>query len=188
MPADSTTLAEEGVVIPPTLLVRSGELDRRLLDSLTEQMRGPRQREADLRAQLAANRLAGVRLAEIARRHGRELLERAMAEALDYAERRTQGLHRRFPRRHLPGDATCSRTTRQDLAISGSQSACASTATSWRSTSRAPTRRRRQPQLPAVGHQVGRLLRAPRPDRSRHTALGGRLPAHPRHARRRAVS
>jgi N-methylhydantoinase B len=97
MPADSTTLEDEGVVIPPTILVRSGELDRPLLDSLTERMRAPRQREADLRAQLAANRLAGARLGEIARRHDLELLERAMAESLDYAERRTRACIGAFP-------------------------------------------------------------------------------------------
>jgi N-methylhydantoinase B len=97
MPADSTTLADEGVVIPPTLLVNAGELDRNLLDDLTAQMRGPRQREADLRAQLAANRLAGVRLEEIARRHGRAQLELAMAAALDYAERHTRACIEAFP-------------------------------------------------------------------------------------------
>src|SRR3954453_804948 len=50
MPADSRTLDEEGVVIPPTRLARAGELDRNLLEDLTSQMRGPQQREADLRA------------------------------------------------------------------------------------------------------------------------------------------
>jgi N-methylhydantoinase B len=97
MPADSTTLEDEGVVIPPTLLVRSGELNRPLLDSLTRRMRAPRQREADLRAQLAANRLAGVRLGEIVRRNGLELLEHAMADSLDYAERRTRACIGAFP-------------------------------------------------------------------------------------------
>jgi N-methylhydantoinase B len=97
MPADSMTLADEGVVIPPALLVRRGELDRALLDSLTARMRNPRQREADLRAQLAANRLAGLRLDEIAGRHGRDRLEQAMAASLDYAERRTRACIRAFP-------------------------------------------------------------------------------------------
>jgi N-methylhydantoinase B len=97
MPAESTTLAEEGVVIPPSLLVRSGTLDDALLSRLTGQMRAPRQRVADLRAQLAANRLAGVRLAEIAARYGRDQLERAMAESLDYAERRTRACIADFP-------------------------------------------------------------------------------------------
>jgi N-methylhydantoinase B len=90
MPADSKTLDEEGVVIAPTRLAREGELDRELLRELTEQMRGPRQREADLRAQLAANRAGGARVAELAERHGLETVREAMRETLDYAERRTR--------------------------------------------------------------------------------------------------
>jgi N-methylhydantoinase B len=90
MPADSRTLEDEGVVIPPTRLVRGGTLDRDLLDHLTGQMHGPRQREADLRAQLAANRTGGERLAALAERMGSETLRAGMAETLDYAERRTR--------------------------------------------------------------------------------------------------
>jgi N-methylhydantoinase B len=90
MPAQSTTLAEEGVVIPPTRLVRGGRLDERLLAELTGSMRGTAQRVADLRAQLAANRLGQRRLGEISTRHGLDVLERGMRETLDYAERRTR--------------------------------------------------------------------------------------------------
>ena len=53
-------------------------------------MRNPRQREADLRAQLAANRTGGERLAALAERYGLDTLQEAMAETLDYAERRTR--------------------------------------------------------------------------------------------------
>jgi N-methylhydantoinase B len=90
MPADSHTLDEEGVVIPPTRLARRGELDRELLQELTSKMRGPRQREADLRAQLAANRSGAARVQELSQRHGLEMLTAAMRETLDYAERRTR--------------------------------------------------------------------------------------------------
>ncbi len=90
MPADSTTLAEEGVVIAPTPLVRRGDLDRELLDGLTRRMRAPRQREADLRAQLAANRTGAERLLALAQRMGVEELRAGMAETLDYAERRAR--------------------------------------------------------------------------------------------------
>jgi N-methylhydantoinase B len=90
MPADSTSLDEEGVVIEPSRLVRGGELDRELLDELTSRMRGPRQRVADLRAQLAANRAGAARLTELADRHGLDVVREAMAETLDYAERRTR--------------------------------------------------------------------------------------------------
>jgi N-methylhydantoinase B len=90
MPADSHTLEEEGVVIPPTRLARDGEVDRELLRELTSKMRGPRQREADLRAQLAANRAGAARLVELAERHGLGTLKAAMKETMDYAERRTR--------------------------------------------------------------------------------------------------
>jgi N-methylhydantoinase B len=97
MPADSRTLDEEGVVIAPTLLVRAGELDRPLLDDITARMRGTRQRVADLRAQLAANRLGGARVAEIADRLGRGTLLAGMEQVLDYAERRTRASIAAFP-------------------------------------------------------------------------------------------
>jgi N-methylhydantoinase B len=90
MPAHSRRLGEEGVVIPPTLLARDWQIDAELLGSLVEQMRGPAQRTADLRAQLAANRLAARRLEELADRHGDEVLAQAMDEVLLYAERRTR--------------------------------------------------------------------------------------------------
>jgi N-methylhydantoinase B len=84
MPADSRTLGEEGVVIPPTRATGE-ELER-----LARRMRAPRQRLADLRAQAAANRIGELRLAELAERHGAARLREGMAEILDYSERRTR--------------------------------------------------------------------------------------------------
>ena len=84
MPADSTTLAEEGVVIAPRVL------DEAAIEELVVQMRQPDQRRADLRAQLAANRIGARRLAELAERLGPEALREATAAVLDYAERRTR--------------------------------------------------------------------------------------------------
>jgi N-methylhydantoinase B len=84
MPAFSKTLAEEGVVIPPTRATPA-ELER-----LAAQMRSPHQRLADLRAQQAANRIGELRLVELGERHGAELLRTGMAETLAYSERRTR--------------------------------------------------------------------------------------------------
>ena len=81
MPADSTTLDEEGVVIEPQ------RLDDEALERLVEQMRQPRQRRADLRAQLAANRTGVARLQEL---HERMPLKEAMEATIEYAERRTR--------------------------------------------------------------------------------------------------
>jgi N-methylhydantoinase B len=84
MPALSRTLADEGVVIPPTRL--TGEL----LHELAGRMRNPRQREADLRAQLAAGRAGGERVAALIERFGIDTVRTGMRETLDYAERRTR--------------------------------------------------------------------------------------------------
>jgi N-methylhydantoinase B len=84
MPAGSTRLDEEGVVIPPT------RADPGRLAELASRMRFPDQRLADLRAQAAANRIGALRLAELASRHGLERLRLGMDEILAYAERRTR--------------------------------------------------------------------------------------------------
>ncbi len=84
MPADSTTLAEEGVVIAPRVL------DVAAIDELVAQMRNPSQRRADLRAQLAANAIGVRRLGELAARLGVEDFAGATAGVSDYAERRTR--------------------------------------------------------------------------------------------------
>jgi N-methylhydantoinase B len=84
MPADSRTLADEGVVIEPQ------PLDEAAIARLAAQMRQPAQRRADLRAQLAANRAGAQRLQQLAERVGLATLRAAMTEVLDYAERRTR--------------------------------------------------------------------------------------------------
>ncbi|HEV7771187.1 MAG TPA: hydantoinase B/oxoprolinase family protein [Solirubrobacterales bacterium] len=84
MPADSRTLDEEGVVIPPT------RADEAALADLAARMRSPRQRLADLRAQAAANRIGEQRLSALAERQGVAELRAGMEEILAYAERRAR--------------------------------------------------------------------------------------------------
>src|SRR5437588_5908520 len=81
MPAGSRRLEEEGVVIPPT------RLDDTTLASLVARMRNPEERRGDLRAQLAAHRLADRRLAELLERRGRDAVMAAMDELHAYSER-----------------------------------------------------------------------------------------------------
>jgi len=81
MPATSRQLAEEGVVIPPT------RLDDATLDALVARMRNPDERRGDLRAQLAAQRLAARRIDDVRARHGRQRAAAAMDELYGYSER-----------------------------------------------------------------------------------------------------
>jgi N-methylhydantoinase B len=84
LPAGSRRLEEEGVVIPPT------RLDPEVLDGLVARMRNPDERRGDLRAQLAAHRLAEARVAALCSRYGRERVTAAMDELLAYSERRVR--------------------------------------------------------------------------------------------------
>jgi N-methylhydantoinase B len=84
MPADSRTLAEEGLVIAPQPMTDTA------IERLTSQMRQPAERRADLRAQLAANRIGALRLREHAQRVGVAGLRAATDAVLHYAERRTR--------------------------------------------------------------------------------------------------
>src|SRR5829696_3457977 len=84
LPADSTMLEEEGVVIPPT------RLDDDVLAELVARMRNPDERLGDLRAQLAAHRLAEHRLDELCTRRGRDRVSASMDELYAYSERRVR--------------------------------------------------------------------------------------------------
>jgi N-methylhydantoinase B len=91
MPADSRTLDDEGVVIPPT------RLDDAVLDGLVARMRSPDERRGDLRAQLAAQRLAEHRVAELCERRGRDRVAAAMDELFAYSERLVRARLARLP-------------------------------------------------------------------------------------------
>jgi N-methylhydantoinase B len=84
LPAFSTELAEEGIVIPPT------RLDDAVVDWIATSSRSPDERRGDLRAQLAAHRLAEARTDELLARRGRERVEAATDELYAYAERRVR--------------------------------------------------------------------------------------------------
>jgi N-methylhydantoinase B len=91
LPAGSKTLEEEGVVIPPT------RLDESTFERLVHAMRNPEERRGDLRAQLAAHRLAEQRITELCARRGRERVAAAMDELLAYSERVVRSALRELP-------------------------------------------------------------------------------------------
>src|SRR6266511_39955 len=91
MPADSRTLDEEGVVIPPTLLTDD------VMARLVERMRNQDERRGDLRAQLAAQRLAESRVSELCAKRGRETVAAAMDELYAYSERAMRAGIARLP-------------------------------------------------------------------------------------------
>ena len=97
MPADSRTLLDEGVVVPPVAVVREGRPRQRLLDLLVANMRRPDERWADLRAQLACHAVAERRLVALAERHGLAAYDEACRTAIDHAEARVRAALRFVP-------------------------------------------------------------------------------------------
>jgi N-methylhydantoinase B len=84
MPADSTELHQEGLILPPA------RLDDALIDLIAANSRSGDERRGDLRAQLAVHRLAEQRAAELVERRGADWWDAACGEVWDYAERRTR--------------------------------------------------------------------------------------------------
>jgi len=91
LPATSRELYQEGVIIPPV------RLDDSVLRVLLANMRNPAERRGDLRAQIAAQRLAERRVAELCERHGRETVEAAMDELYTYSERHVRAVIATLP-------------------------------------------------------------------------------------------
>jgi N-methylhydantoinase B len=89
MPPGARRLDEEGVIIPPTRIGEDGMPDESALARIVATMREPDVRRADLAAQIAAARRGGERWRELVARYGRMFLDDAVADLLDYAERRT---------------------------------------------------------------------------------------------------
>ena len=91
MPAGSTSIWQEGLVIPPVRLDDGGRADPARERPHAGDPPGRPGRAG------AANRLGGERLAELAARRGRETVLAAFDEVIAYAERRAREAIRRLP-------------------------------------------------------------------------------------------
>jgi len=87
MPQGATELVQEGIVIPPTRLVRDGRLDAELLRLVLANVRTPEERRGDLRAQLAACAAGAQGWLALLDREGRGQVDAAVRAVLDYTER-----------------------------------------------------------------------------------------------------
>jgi N-methylhydantoinase B len=97
MPSDSREIYQEGIIIPPLRLVRGGEYVDDILDFILANVRTPEIRRGDLRAQIAADRIAEERVGELIERRGEEIVLAAFDEVISYTERRTREAIRELP-------------------------------------------------------------------------------------------
>jgi 5-oxoprolinase (ATP-hydrolysing) len=101
VPPDATCLADEGVVIPPTRLVRRGRPQwpemRAILGEAPHPSRAVDENLADLEAAVAANRLGARALDRLVEEHGAELVSARMTELAGRAATLVGDALERFP-------------------------------------------------------------------------------------------
>jgi N-methylhydantoinase B/oxoprolinase/acetone carboxylase alpha subunit len=88
---------QEGLRIPPVLLLRAGKVVPDVMALILANVRTPEEREGDLLAQVMAARRGEDRLGEITRRYGLPRVRRSAARLLDYTERMTRAMLRGIP-------------------------------------------------------------------------------------------
>ncbi len=88
---------QEGIRIPPVLLVREGAIDGELLGLVLANVRTPEEREGDLVAQWMSIRRGESRLLEAVARYGIRRVERNMDALLGYSERMMRAALGRIP-------------------------------------------------------------------------------------------
>ncbi|NKC31219.1 hydantoinase B/oxoprolinase family protein [Falsiroseomonas selenitidurans] len=95
---DATEIFHEGVIIPPTRLIREGEINHAALNIFYRNSRYPAQAQGDTRALMASVELGVVRMREVAQRFGAPVL----ADALRQLLARTRDTVRERLRRTFP--------------------------------------------------------------------------------------
>jgi len=91
---------QEGLILPPVRLARRGRIVPDIMRLLLANVRTPDEREGDLTAQIAANRVAEARLQGMVQAYGRPQTMAYAAALQDYTERVVRAAIRRIPDGH----------------------------------------------------------------------------------------
>jgi N-methylhydantoinase B len=86
----STSIFQEGIIIPPLKLVEKGSIDRKIMALLLNNVRTPLEREGDFAAQIMANMTGVRRTEELVGKYGLDLVRFYAGSLMDYAERITR--------------------------------------------------------------------------------------------------
>lgn len=86
----STSLFQEGLIIPPVRIVRRGEPDPELMRLVLNNVRTPLEREGDFAAQFMANVTGVRRMAECIEKYGLDACAHYGRALMDYSERITR--------------------------------------------------------------------------------------------------
>ncbi len=92
-----TEVHQEGIRIPPTKLVKAGELNQEALNIMMLNVRMPEQNWGDLKAQMAAMNTGERKVHEMIKRFGVETFRQGTTALLDYADQQARHLIRQMP-------------------------------------------------------------------------------------------
>ena len=82
----STSLFQEGIIIPPLKIVKQGERDRDLMTLFLSNVRTPHEREGDFEAQIMANTTGIKRMKALVAAHGLDTVFFHAKALMDYSE------------------------------------------------------------------------------------------------------
>ena len=93
----STTLFQEGIIIPPLKLVEKGTIDRKLMSFLLNNVRTPKEREGDFAAQIMGNITGIRRTRELIEKYSLKTVTFYAKRLMEYAERVTRHMITEIP-------------------------------------------------------------------------------------------
>lgn len=93
----STSIHQEGIIIPPSKLYRGGKLNKSLFRRILSSTRDPEEREGDFRAQIGALDLGERRLKAVVQKYSLDMVKQAGVELLNYSERMMRDVIRQIP-------------------------------------------------------------------------------------------
>jgi len=82
----STSLYQEGLIIPPLKIVEGGQIDKKIWKFFLRNVRTPQEREGDFSAQVMANKVGIHRMKELIDRYSLEKVSFYSQRLLDYGE------------------------------------------------------------------------------------------------------
>src|SRR3984893_5547682 len=95
--SDCTSIFQEGIRLPPVRILENDKVCQDILNVILLNSRTPREREGDLKAQIATNIVGCRRVQEIFRRFGMETTLAGIEAWLDYGEARARAGIRALP-------------------------------------------------------------------------------------------
>lgn len=105
MAGDATEIFQEGIRLPGLKLAQNGHFDQQILRFILSNTRTPENVEGDLNAQLAANMLAGRRLAELCGKYGLDAVQNCMRQILERSDLQMREELKRIPNCTVTGQS-----------------------------------------------------------------------------------